>query len=256
MQDSGKPEDAGTAKPEGAGTEATRGTISRRQGSGNSGQPGNSNPRQSRKVQSAGQPDTTLGGAAGKRSRGATRSSSAGSTEGREIRGDSKIRRRQSRKMQSLGKPRGHIRRRNWNSEDAGQPGDLMPVALKDARFEATRRSIAGKAGRCGSRGNPGDVSRGATGGPKPRGNLELHRWERQRMRNSRQLEDPSPAEPEDAGCGATRSPIGRRDRESGAEGQPKVPEPDELKDARIGATRNSIAGTAFEMQDSGKPGT
>jgi len=74
-------------------------------------------------------------------------------------------------------------------------------------------------------------------------------------MRNSRQLEDPSPAEPEDAGCGVTRSHIGRRDRESGAKGRPKVPEPDELKDARIEATRNSIAGTALEMQDSGQPG-
>jgi len=75
-------------------------------------------------------------------------------------------------------------------------------------------------------------------------------------MRNSRQLEDPSPAKPEDAVCGATRRSIGRRDRDSGAEGRPKVPEPDELKDARIEATRNSIAGTAFERQDSGKPGT
>jgi hypothetical protein len=75
-------------------------------------------------------------------------------------------------------------------------------------------------------------------------------------MRDSRRLEDPSPARPEDAGCGATRNHIGRLDRDSGAEGQPKVPEPDVLKDARFGATRNAIAGTAFEMQDSGKPGT
>jgi len=75
-------------------------------------------------------------------------------------------------------------------------------------------------------------------------------------MRDSRRLEDPSPARPEDEECGATRKPIGRRDRESGAQGQPKVPVPDALKDVRFGATRNSIAGTVFEMQDSGKPGT
>jgi len=74
-------------------------------------------------------------------------------------------------------------------------------------------------------------------------------------MRNSRQLEDPSPAEPEDAGCGVTRNHIGRRDRESGAEGRPKVSVPDELKDARIEATRNSIAGKAFERRDPGRPG-
>jgi len=65
MQDSGQPEDAGTAKPEDAGTEATRETISRRQGIEDSGQPGNSNPRQSRKVRRAGKLATALGGATG-----------------------------------------------------------------------------------------------------------------------------------------------------------------------------------------------
>jgi len=65
MQDSGQPEDAGTAKPEDAGTEATRETISRRQGREDSGQPGESNPRQSRKVRRAGQLANPPGGAAG-----------------------------------------------------------------------------------------------------------------------------------------------------------------------------------------------
>jgi len=74
-------------------------------------------------------------------------------------------------------------------------------------------------------------------------------------MRSSRQLEYPSPAEPEDAGCGATRNFIGRRDRESGTAGRPGVPEPGELKDARIEATRNFVAGRAFERQDPGQPG-
>jgi hypothetical protein len=222
MQDSGKPEDAGTAKPEGAETEATRGTISRRQGRENSGQPENSNPRQSRKVRRTGKPANPPGGAAGERSRGATQSSSAGSAEGREIRGDSKIRRRQSRKMQSLGKLSGHIGRRNWNSEDSGQPGDLMPEALKDARFEATRRSIAGKAGRCGSRGNPGDALRGATSGPKPRGDLELHRWRRRRMRNSGQLEDPSPASLKMQCAGRPADTSGGATGTAGLRGDPK----------------------------------
>jgi len=56
-------------------------------------------------------------------------------------------------------------------------------------------------------------------------------------MRDSRRLEDPSPAEPEDAETGATRGLIGRRDRDSGTAGQPEVPVPDELKDARFRAT-------------------
>jgi hypothetical protein len=186
---------------------------------------------------------------------GATRSfTPQGNAEGRDTR---ELARTSPAKPEDAGTgvTRGIIGRRNWKSEESGQPGDLYPEALKDGRFEATRRSIAGKAGRCGSRGNPGNASRGATGGAKPRGNLELHRWERRRMRNSRQLEDPSPAEPEGAGCGATRSHIGRHDRESGAEGQPGVPEPDELKDARFEATRSSIAGRALEKRDSGQPG-
>jgi len=38
----------------------------------------------------------------------------------------------------------------------------------------------------------------GAAGGAKIRGNLEIHRWHRRRMRNSRKLEDPSLARLED----------------------------------------------------------
>jgi len=75
-------------------------------------------------------------------------------------------------------------------------------------------------------------------------------------MRDSRRLEDPSPAKPEDAGCGATRSHIGRRDRGSRVEGRPKALALDALKDARIEVTRNSIAGRVIELRKSGKPGT
>jgi hypothetical protein len=72
-------------------------------------------------------------------------------------------------------------------------------------------------------------------------------------MRDSRRLEDRSPAKPEDAGCGATRNLIGRRDWKSmAARGNPQARAPDVLKDARVEATRNSIAGAAFEMRDSG----
>jgi hypothetical protein len=51
--------------------------------------------------------------------------------------------------------------------------------ALKDARFGATRISIAGKVGRCSNWGNPGDASRGATGEMRFRGNSELYHWKR-----------------------------------------------------------------------------
>jgi len=109
-------------KPEGAGTEATRGTISRRQGSDDPGRPGRSNPRQSRKVWEC----------------GATRN---------------------------------HTGRRNWKRGAKGQPEAPAPEAPKDARREATRESVAGTAGRCRNRGNPGNASAGATEDARLRGN-------------------------------------------------------------------------------------
>ena len=168
MQDSGKPEDAGTAKPEGAGTEATRGTISRRRGREDSGQPGDSNPRQSRKVQergetrnhtgrrnwkseAEGQPEASAPEAPKDARRGATRRSVAG----------------KAGRCRNRGNPGDASAGATGRARAAGKPGAQAPDALKDARFEATRRSIAGKAGRCGSRGNPGDASGGATGGVK-----------------------------------------------------------------------------------------
>jgi hypothetical protein len=84
-----------------------------------------------------------------------TENSSTGGAEEREIRGNSKIRCRQSRKMQEPGQPGECIGRRNWKSEVAGKPGTDAPEALKDARVGATRRSVAGRAGRCKDRGNP-----------------------------------------------------------------------------------------------------
>jgi len=111
MQDSGQPEDAGTAKPEDAGTEATWGTISRRQRKENSGQPENFDPRQSRKVEGAGKLATNTG-------------------------------------------------KRRWKSGAEGKPEAPAPEALKDARFGATRMSVAGTAGRCRNRATRGLINR------------------------------------------------------------------------------------------------
>ena len=134
------------------------------------------------------------------------------------------------------GNPEIHRRRRR--REDSGKPGDSPLAQPEDARFGATRSSIAGIAGRCEIRGNskihqpapkergfgatrrltvgtagrcrnrgrPEDSSPGGTGGAKIRGNPEIHRQSRRRMRDSRKLEDPSPAQPEDAGSEETRS--------------------------------------------------
>jgi len=50
--------------------------------------------------------------------------------------------------MQEPGQPGDYISKRNWKSEAVGRPGAHATEALKDAKFGATRISIAGKAGR------------------------------------------------------------------------------------------------------------
>jgi hypothetical protein len=70
--------------------------------------------------------------------------------------------------------------------------------------------------------GKPGTSSGGAAGrvknSGKPGDSLGRHR---RRMRDSRKLEDPSPAQPEDAGFGETRNLIRRRCWRSEDSGKP-----------------------------------
>jgi hypothetical protein len=66
MQDSGKPEDAGTAEPEGARTEETQESISRRQGSKSPGKLGSLILRPSRKTKRVGKLKASSGGATGR----------------------------------------------------------------------------------------------------------------------------------------------------------------------------------------------
>jgi len=115
-----------------------------------------------------------------------TESSSTGGAEEREIRGNSKIRCRYSRKMQEPGQPGTCIGRRSWKSEAARKLAADATDALKDTRVGATRRSIAGRAGRCKYRENR-DASRGATGEIELRGNPGLEdRWKRRMDSNFR----------------------------------------------------------------------
>jgi hypothetical protein len=121
MRDSGQPDEPSLAPPEGARSEETRRSIDRR-------------------------------------------------AEGAKIRGDPEIHRRDRRRARDSrqledppvgiaggcrirGNP-GTRRRSCGRSEDSGRPGDSPLVTLKDARFEVTRSSVAGTAGRCWMRGN------------------------------------------------------------------------------------------------------
>jgi len=99
------------------------------------------------------------------------------------------------------GETQGDAHRRRRGIKDAGIPGDL-PV---------------GAAGRFRRRGNPETGSGGEAGAVGRQGNLERHWQRRQRMRDSSQLENPSPA----AGrCRARGYPGAASGGEAGAVGR------------------------------------
>lgn len=71
---------------------------------------------------------------------------------------------RPSRKVKRVGKPAATPGGAAGRSGVRGKPKAQAPEAPKNERFGVTRSSVAGRAGRCRSRGNPGNVSAGATG--------------------------------------------------------------------------------------------
>lgn len=158
-----------------------------------------------------GKPAATPGGAAGERSSRETESSSTGGTEERETRGNSKIRCRQSRKMQEPGQLGECIGRRNWKSEERGNPNRRTRGAEGHESWGNPR--IGRRQGRKMQRpGQPvmhrqarrAKWSCGGTRNFKTAGSAE-------RSRNPGQLGDRTPAEPEDEACGATQSRVRRR---------------------------------------------
>jgi hypothetical protein len=76
--------------------------------------------------------------------------------------------------MQEEGKPEAWIESVAEEVRITGRPGEsLKPAARKDARFEATRKSIAGTAKGSGKRGNLRKRSAGAAKERGVRGNPE-----------------------------------------------------------------------------------
>jgi hypothetical protein len=116
---------------------------------------------------------------------------------------------------------RSHTGRRSWTSDADGQPEASAPAAPKDVKFEVTRGSVAGKAGRCRNRGNSGTHRQAQSEERSFGGNSRFQRRVCRRMRDSRRLDDPSPARPEDAEAGATWRLIDRHKWKCRALGQP-----------------------------------
>jgi len=82
MQDSGKPEDAGTAEPEGARIKETRESISRRRGSKRPGKLGSSTPKAKPEDEAREETQSVVGRSnREERSARETESSSTGGTE-------------------------------------------------------------------------------------------------------------------------------------------------------------------------------
>jgi len=143
--------------PDGAGAGVTRGSISR-----------------CRKVWKSGRPEEQITAIPKDRDAGQPADRLVGTAEGCEIRGNSKIRRRQSWRCRTTGQPGGLYQRRGKRPEEPGRLG-------------------------------------------------ESGIWKRGRMRNSGQLEDPSPAQPKDRRFGATRRFVARRGQRMRGTGQPGV---------------------------------
>jgi len=146
--------------------------------------------------------------------------------------------------MKLVGKPTASSGGAAGRSGVRGKPRAQAPEVPKNERFGVTRRSVAGKAGRCRSRGNLEPVSAGAAGGARPQGNLRLTHRRCRRIRKSGQLDDRSPAGPEGAKTGETR------DASRGATGEIELRGNPELEnrwkrrmDSRFRATWRSNAG-------------
>jgi len=203
MQDSGKPEDAGTAEPEGARTGETRESISRRRGREKPGQPGRSNLRPSRKTKRVRRLKASSGGAAGRSGAQGKPRAQAPVAPKNERFGVTRISvAGRAGRCRKRGIPGTCIERRNWKSEAVGKPAADATEVPKDMRVGETRFSVAGRAGRCISRGNPRCIEKrngrnriaGQPGIRKPlealigveiQGNLEIERRQNPKMRSA-----------------------------------------------------------------------
>jgi hypothetical protein len=76
--------------------------------------------------------------------------------------------------MRLVGKPTASSAGAAESAEFEGNRELKHPEALKNERFGVTRKSVAGKAGRCRNRGDLEPVSAGATGRARQRGNPRL----------------------------------------------------------------------------------
>ena len=141
---------------------------------------------------------------------------------------DLKIHRWHRRMVREAGKPEQPPAGEPRKTKLRGNPGIQPRQEPEDRESGAIRRLIERRHWRAKIRGNP-----------------EIRRQGRRRMRDSVATGDPSPAKAGRRVIGATRKPVGKQHWYSEYAGRPGFLKPVLLKDARVEATRSSIAGTA-----------
>ena len=192
----------------------------RRQGSEDAGRPADS-PKAAGRCSIRGNPGTHRWRCGDRESKGQPEASLVRNVEGCEPRGNSRIHRWQSRKTGSSGLP-GRSSQALLKDRSQGKPEAPPKAPLKGVRFEATRGSIAGKAGGCrdwgdpkphrrhyngsGGPGQPGALIPGRAEGCETRVKLRLHRRHRQSIESLGQPGRSSLALPDARRVGATRS--------------------------------------------------
>jgi hypothetical protein len=148
---------------------------------------------------------------------------------------------RQTRRMRGNGATRDSIAGADEETRKRGDPGNREADAAEDQRAEATQDLITGSA-----EGRDFEATRnptaGAARGAKIRGDPEIHRWHRRKVREAGKPEQPpatsrraeeneasgqpgdsTSAKPEDRESGATRGLIERRHWRAKLRGNPEI---------------------------------
>lgn len=212
------------------------------------------------------------------------------SSSDRPLKQDSRKRedaKRQTRRMRGNGATRNSIAGADEETRKRGNPGNREADATEDPRAGATQNLITGSA-----EGRDFEATRnptaGAARGAKIRGDLEIHRWHRRKVREAGKPEQPpfgeprktklrgNPGiqprqEPEDRESGATRRLIERRHWMAKIRGNPEIrrqgrrrmrdsvatgdPSPAKAGRRVIGATRKPVGKQHWYSEYAGRPG-
>jgi len=176
---------------------------------------------------------------------------------------------RQTRRMRGNGATRNSIAGADEETRKRGDSGNREADAAEDQRAGATQDLITGSAEGCGIRGDSKLHTASAARGAKIRGDLEIHRWHRRKVREAGKPEQPPAGEPRKTKLrgnpgDSTSARAGRcrnrgdpeTHREAGLEGEdsgePGDSTPGPTKDARFGGHRRSITGKSRKTSDRG----